>query len=437
MNQQHAADMVAQSLDQEIKRNSEKRSEKASTKKGKEAASASAQSDLADTTNSKTEDEKYSAELTTICEQRSADFETRQKLRAEELEAIAKAKEIIGGDAVAGSGDKHLPALAQVARSFAQLRSTTQQDTQNLAASFLKLEGRKLDSRVLSMISLRVSADPFVKVRKMIKDMISKLMDEAADEAEHKGFCDEELSTNKATREEKTDAVAQLTASVEEMTATSQQLADDMTRLANEIKEIDAAVAKATDIRNTEKTKNTQTVSDAKQAIEAVSKAMTVLKEFYEKAAGATALVQQSPLDDAPAGPSEPFTGTGGEGGILGMLDVILSDFQRLEADTTAEEEANAKEYETFMKDSAEDKETRHTDELDKNRKQIKIKHDIKLAKKDLKANQAELDAALEYYEKLKPSCVDAGVSYEDRVAQRKNEIESLKEALKILEGEE
>ena len=39
------------------------------------------------------------------------------------------------------------------------------------------------------------------------------------------------------------------------------------------------------------------------------------------------------------------------------------------------------------------------------------------------------------YFDKLKPSCVDAGVSYEDSVARRKEEIESRQEALEILTG--
>eukprot|EP00971_Amphidinium_carterae_P035935 706540-Amphidinium_carterae.2 len=80
-----------------------------------------------------------------------------------------------------------------------------------------------------------------------------------------------------------------------------------------------------------------------------------------------------------------------------------------------------------------------------------------------------ELDAALAYYDKLKPSCVDAGTSYDDRVSRRKDlhagfchwdlecsptvvdmvdkrklyylslsqeEIESLQEALRILNGD-
>jgi len=39
--------------------------------------------------------------------------------------------------------------------------------------------------------------------------------------------------------------------------------------------------------------------------------------------------------------------------------------------------------------------------------------------------------------DKLKPSCVDSGVSYEYRVARRKQEIQSFQEALQILNGED
>merc|ERR1719473_1944603 len=109
----------------------------------------------------------------------------------------------------------------------------------------------------------------------MIKDMIQKLMQEANEEAEHKGFCDTELSTNKNTRDSKTDEVAALQAENDELAATIAQLAGQIKVLGEEIAVIDAAVAKATDLRVAEKTKNAATVADATVAAKAVSQAIT------------------------------------------------------------------------------------------------------------------------------------------------------------------
>lgn len=46
-----------------------------------------------------------------------------------------------------------------------------------------------------------------------------RLMEEANEEAEHKGWCDTELSTNEQTRKEKTSAVETLHAEIDELTA--------------------------------------------------------------------------------------------------------------------------------------------------------------------------------------------------------------------------
>merc|ERR1719379_1250449 len=120
-------------------------------------------------------------------------------------------------------------------------------------------------------------------------------------------------------------------------------------------------MAEATELRKQEKEKNTQTIKDAQEAQTAVAQALVVLKEFYAKAAEATALVQQQP--EAPEIFDKPYTGMGGEaGGVVGMLEVIESDFARLEGDTSAAEEAAQKEYDTFMSDSKVDLEAKQTD---------------------------------------------------------------------------
>merc|ERR1740123_238061 len=154
----------------------------------------------------------------------------------------------------------------------------------------------------------------------MIKDLITKLMEEANEEAEHKGWCDTELSTNEQTRKEKTEAVETLHAEIDQLEASLAKLSEEISDLTKAVAELDSAMAKATTLRQEEKEENEQTISDASEAQTAVAQALTVLKEFYAKAGEATALLQQPEIFDSP------YKGMQSEnGGVVGMLEVIES----------------------------------------------------------------------------------------------------------------
>merc|ERR1740121_3051554 len=210
---------------------------------------------------------------------------------------------------------------------------------------YLRSQGQRLNSRVLSALAQHANDDPFRKVKKMIKDLIVRLMEEANDEAEHKGWCDTELSTNEQTRKEKTEAVETLHAEIDQLEASIAKLTEDIGDLTTAIADLQAAMAKNTKLRQEEKTENEQTVKDAGEAQTAVAQALTVLKEFYAKAGEATALVQQAP----PSIFDSAYTGMQSEnGGVIGMLEVIESDFARLETDTTAAEATAQRAYDTF-----------------------------------------------------------------------------------------
>jgi len=438
MNGKHAYDMLMQDLTAQVDQATQDREEKSEIKAKKLQAKADAQGDLADTTTTMQADETYLGDLTATCEQKASDFESRQQLRAEEIEAVGKAIEIISSGAVAGNAEKHLPSLAQQpGSSLAQLRaSASTRLPQQRAAEFLLERAKHLNSRVLSALAVRVEADPFVKVKKMIKDLIVRLMEEANDEAEHKGWCDTELSTNEQTRKEKTEAVETLHAEIDQLEASIAKLTEDISELAKAVAELDAAMSEATKLRLEEKATNEATIKDAGEAQTAVAQALTVLKEFYAKAGEATAFMQQQP--ESPEIFDSPYTGMQAEnGGVIGMLEVIESDFARLEADTTSGEATAQKEYDTFMTDSKVDKESKSKDIEHKTAKKQDEEQALTVKNEDLEGTQKELDAALAYFDKLKPSCVDAGVSYEDRVARRKEEVESLQEALRILNGED
>merc|ERR1719160_2009796 len=346
MNKQQAHDQMVSSLSSEIKMQTDSSNMKTGQKKKAEEDAAKAKGDLADTEASLAEDEKYLSDLKVMCEQKSAEFAIRSKLRAEEMEALDEAIEIIT-DKVSGAASEHLGLTQKKSTSFVQLRSNTQQPTQRKAAAFLAEQGAKLHSNLLSALAVRANSDPFVKVRKMINDMVKKLMEEANEEADHKAFCDAEMSTNKQTRDQKTTSIAELKASIEELTSESQKLASEIVDLSEQIKAIDAAVAEAQSERFDEKAKNTKTIDDAKNAKVAVESALAVLKEFYEKAGdpvthalppkgtgpiayddralaiihkaagGGASFIQKGsttnkgPMDDAPETFSGSFTGTG------------------------------------------------------------------------------------------------------------------------------
>jgi len=433
MNIEHAYNMNIQDLSGQIKQGEADKAEKISFIGQKGEAKGTAASERQDTIATRDADMKFLADTEATCEQKKADFEARQQLRAEEIEAIEKAIEIISSGDVAGNADKHLPSLIQLGSSFVQTSSELQNEHQHSVVEFLRAQAKSLDSRVLSALAVRAAADPFEKVKKMIQELIVRLMEEANEEAEQKGWCDTELSKNELTRKEKTDGVETLTARIDELTASVSKLTEEINSLTQQIAEIDGAVAKATELREAEKAKNTETISDAKAAQAAVAQALEVLKEFYAKAAEATSFAQQPEIFD-----DKPYTGMqSGNGGVIGMLEVIQSDFARLEAETKAAEEAGTKEYNEFMTDSKTNRAQMATDVEHKDKTVKSKKKDLESDSGDLEATQAELDTANAVYDKLKPTCVDAGVSYEDRVARRKAEIQSLQEALQVLEGEE
>merc|ERR1719161_2249584 len=307
-NAKTAHEMLAMDLQNQIDNGKKARTEKSGAKSKALQSSAEAKGDLQDTTSTREDDKKYLADLTATCEQKSDAFADRQKLRAEEIEAVEKAIEILSSGAVAGASEKHLPQLVQVkSTSFAQLRTAAQNPNQMRVAAYLQGQAKKTNSRVLAALALRVADEPFKKVKKMIKDLIVKLMEEAAEEAEHKGWCDTELSTNEQTRKEKTEAVETLHAEIDELEASIAKLTEEITDLTTNVQELDAAVAKATEVRQTEKSKNTITIKDAQEAQTAVEQALTVLKNFYAKAGDATSFMQQPKVFD------EPYKGMGGE----------------------------------------------------------------------------------------------------------------------------
>merc|ERR550537_567995 len=153
-NKAHAYDLEMLHLGNSIEAARADRNKEAEVKAQRAADSAEAKGKLADTKAELEELEKYLADLTSTFKQKTAAYEANQKVRAEEIEAISKAIEIISSPAVSGAADKHLPGFVQQAKavSLLQMSRTTQRvSNRQRAAAFLRHRAEALGSKVLSM----------------------------------------------------------------------------------------------------------------------------------------------------------------------------------------------------------------------------------------------------------------------------------------------
>merc|ERR1719359_2690936 len=240
-------------------------------------------------------------------------------------------------------------------------------------AALLTRTGSRLGSKELSTLATTVQSldkwsgggAAFDKVKGLITDMITRLKEEAANDATHQGWCVEETHKAEKDRDDRLRELDREEAKTRKLQATRAALVSEKAYLEDEIADLETEHGDLEEVRNNEKAENTQTVSDAKAGAKALEEAMKILTDFYEasKSAEVPALLQDDPRLDARlegrktalerSEEREPDTGFKGayQGsqsaatGIVGMLEVILGDFERMDKETSAAEAQAEREW--------------------------------------------------------------------------------------------
>jgi len=321
-------------------------------------------------------------------------------------------------------------------RMLRAVRAVAPEDGRELVLDLLSSKGLLLKSALLTSLASKVKADPLAKVKTLIAQLIERLLSEAAAEANQKGWCDKAMADAKQKRDYASEEIADLNGQMAEGEARRDKLTEDLVVLEKEIAELKADQKEAVDNRKEEQAENALTVSDASAGLSAVQSAIDILTKFYKKAAKATVLAQ-GPMDDMPdAGfdNGEAYTGAGGAaGGIIGMLDVIKSDFTRTISATEQAEAGAAKDHLEFMTETGMSLAEKTMAEKEK-KKYLDDTNEMLEKSDDRLSDESEiLKTSLKELMELKPTCIDTGMSYEERVARREQEIEALKKADCIL----
>jgi len=481
----HEFDMLKQELLDVIKRSTDEM-EKAKSKKATTIEEIAAASERLSTVSAQLlADKEYLTELSKMCHERAITWDQRTQVRSDELSALSTAIGIIKKSvaqstsantirflqrgqqaehadirvATAMAGDEGFMDSIELAAeqeegqspSFLQvgaqprelisslLKQSAPQDAREAVIAVLRDQGRKIKSTLLLKLSTEIQADHFAKVKKLIQELIERLLQEAANESNQKGFCDKAIADAEQKRDYAVDEIATLNAEMARLEAEIAKLNEELEILAKEIAELKAARDKATKLRAAEKAENAATVEEAKFGLEAIKMAIDILSKFYKTAAKATVSLAQGPADDAPdAGfqAFEAYTGSqGAAGGIIGMMEVIQSDFERTISETEKAEAEAEKAFLEFMTETGMSLSEKTTAEEQKTGYRDSALEQLQEARAGLDRETEILQKAISELIELQPVCVDTGMTYEERVALREEEIEGLKKALCVLQN--
>jgi len=430
-NASHNHNLLKQSLTDQIAANTKEMGEtKASSAEATETK-ATAEGDLAQTQKGLDEATQALKTLTGSCKTADSDYEATAKSLSEELAAVVAAKkaimESVAGAASATYGDASffLQVNSSDERSGTHSWLATRADLANFeVVNLLRQLAKKEGSSALMQLAGRVSdlmrygagagEDPFAKVKALITDMVRRLEREAGIEATHKAYCDKEMGTTQDKIDNLKGTLEVLKAKVDKKKSLSVQLKDDIKELQHQLAKLAKSQVDLNEVRKQEHEAFIQTKVDLEAGLQGVRQAVKILREYYANA----------------------NKESGAASGIIGMLEVIESDFGKGLAEAETNEDSSAAAYQKISMTN------RITKAMSEKDVEYKTKESASLDKSaadytsDIQASQTELDAVLQYSKTIREQCVAKPETYEERKGRREAEIAGLKEALSILEGE-
>jgi len=424
---------------------------------------------LDDTTKSLAEDEVFLKDLEKNCATKEDEWAIRQKVRSEELLAIADTIKILNDDDALELFKKTLPTP-----SLLQVKTSTQATRQSaLAALQQASQGVKRDYR-LDLISLALKGKKvsFDKVLKMIDDMVALLGKEQTDDDQKKEYCEKQIDHTEDNLKSLELSVSDLGKAIDDYKEKIATTKEEIEALSDGIRALDKQVAEATEDRKEEHQENVDTLASDNAAKQLIGVAKNRLNKFYnpkmykappkrelseeERIAvnmggtlaptaapggiagtGVTVLSQRSAV--APPPPPETFgayTKKGGEStGVISMLDMMVADLDKEITEIETEEKENQAEYEQFMKDSAEKRANDAKSIEDKESAKADMESNLISSKEEKGAKMKEAMATAQYLSEVHGDCDWLLTNFQVRKDARVGEVDALKKAKAVLSG--
>merc|ERR1712232_206860 len=402
--------------------------------------------DLKDNAEALEADKAFLAELETGCDTKQAEWTERQKVRADELVALADTIKLLNDDDALELFKKTLPSPEA---SFVQL-STSALRMQASALAEVRKAQRMATQRApgLDLIALALhgkTSGSFDKVVAMIDEMVDVLHKEQGTDDQKKEYCETEFdkSDDKKKGLEKTVSDEEAAMSrAEEGIAT---LTDELAALAAGIAELDKSVAQATEQRQEEHTDYTELMASDTQAKDLLGVAKNRLNKFYqpklyieppkkeltrEEAVYQTVVPAEPAFMQhgvAPPPPPETFGAytkkTQESTGVITMIDMLVQDLDKEMQEATTSENDAQKDYEKLMEDAKAKRAADSKSIAEKETSKAEVEGELQTHTDGKAAATKELSATLEYISGLHGECDWLVENHAARKAARAGEV--------------
>ena len=453
-NKQNAYNLAKQARDTAISAATDSKEEKEGIKGDKGSEQATAESDKASEQNALVADSTSLDDTNKECVQKTGEWNERSATRASEIEAMQMAQKILSKVTGVRNPDEHeisqkslIEAAARIQQDTSMIKAETGVvsflqvvDPRTKAVNLLRAAAKTGHSKALQDLAeqLRTYEGPFDKVNGMIQKMIFRLMSEQKDEDDHKNWCDLETEKNLESKDDKNTKINDMTASITQLDAAIKLLTEKIVENDAKVEQITQYQLTETELREENHKQNLITIKDSQDAQKAVAEATAVLKDFYKKSGEIAKepweFVQTgSKIPDSPSTWDSSYSGTGGNNAVFELLDGVMQKFSTMEADATAADTTDKKNFDQDMSAKKIDLETTRQDTNMKTQKRTSQQEKMEGLASQKKSETAEHDAVDQYLKDLEPACGTGDSSYGDRKQARSDEITALRKAQGIL----
>merc|ERR1719238_1315066 len=238
--------------------------------------------DLEDTSEQLAEDKKFLAELETGCETKEAEWAERQKVRADELVALADTIKLLNDDDALELFKKTLPSAAA---SFVQVQSRESELRQKAMTVLRAAQGKAQKPQLdFILLALNGKSQGFEKVTKMIDTMVVTLKKEQTDDDDKKEYCNLQFDATSDSKKGLERTISDEETAAADAEETIAKVTEEIEALKDSIKELDKSVVEATEQRQKENKEFSELMASNTAAVDLIGLAKNRLNKFYNPA---------------------------------------------------------------------------------------------------------------------------------------------------------